>query len=1804
MPTPNGYQVTETIFSNRYTQVFRARRDSDGLSVILRTSGEQALPSQCARLSYVADVLKKFQHPNISALIEWLDTPGQCCLVLEDIHAIDLRHYLERFDQQRLPLEIFWPLAIQLAEALSVIHHEHVIHKDLHPRNIVVNSDTLHCQIIDFGLASLLSREQPTLTSPNQLEGSLSFLSPEQTGRMNRSLDYRTDFYTLGATLYLSLTGRVPFEAEDALGLVYAHMAIKQTPVKELRPDVPQALSKLIDKLLSKNAEDRYQSAQGLKHDLEAIRELVAKAVPESEFQLAQEDNSGRFMVPQLLYGREQEVSILIDQFRLAADGVPSLLLVEGYSGVGKSALVHEIHQSIAEQGGLFIEGKFNQFQQNAAYSVIRHALESWLNQILSFSEEQLQALRASILMQLSGNARVLIDFLPAFKYLLGDLPLVPRLGAKESQARFQLVMKQFFKLASSKHPIVLFVDDLQWADRATLTLLPALLNEADCHLLIIGAYRDNEVDALHPVREMLASIAEQEKNTANSRLTHLKLEPLAASDINRLLGDTFTHCAQPLAPLAQLIQEKTNGNPFFIIEFIRTLYNDGLINFDLAAQCWRWDILDIEQQGITDNVATLMLGKMQDLPEKTQALLRTAACLGTRFAIKTLAKLVEQDESEVTLELWPALEQGLLLQEGGSGLFASHLYVRTQSSDRLSDDALESGSDVTFRSPSSISQSIRTSYNGTLYCRFLHDRMLQAAYESIAVESRPALHLKIGRILLAELAKPPTGADTNTLNQPQYLSQKQGLQLPEISNDLVLFDIVEHLNQGLELITEADERLALAELNCRAAAKALENSVWYASLAYSETAIGLLPDNAWREHYDLCFEVHRINAESNFLVGQMDRSDQLYEALLEHTNNALSKAEIYTERLVQSIGSARWQKGIEQGEQGLALLGINIPSIEREASNLEMEAFFLSMPSRALEKKLKNLPENTDKAFQLAMYLLPNMSLVSGVLSVTANTSFFCYQAMKLTLERGCTEFTHLVLACFAMQISRSGRFDLNKVSALAAMNYMEQYPDSREQANTYNLLAGGAFCIFSSYDEALKLHERGEQIGLRNGEQGRADINYFNRVFLLALKGVPLSDLYGCSQEILDSGRLQRTFSAVPIVHSKLAESLLKGDDANALEDARFPARLIELIQGTLHHDYLMACRAKLAFWYDDEAQTLVLCDQVHESLLNRFYMYWVEDHCFLYAMLLATKKDKSQLEQQRFEKIYTQTCAMEEIYSPNFGYKRALINAELAKHKGAQLSECMMLYEQAINAAMENGFLHYAALANERFADYLQVNGHQRFARVHAELAYRFYSEWGCAPKLNNMARRFPFLAADDDASQYDVSSNRYTSQHRDSSLPRSLSSHSGLSRFDLDIASIMKSAQAISSELTLDGLLAKVMDVILENTGAQLGALVLLDQPSEQDAAPHKAQALIEAYINRPLKQQEILQHEPVQGSGKLPEAIIRRVLRSGDSLNLAHACQEGAYMNEAYIKQTQAKSILCVPMVYRDKGIGVLYLENNVSVGAFTDKRLKLIKLLLSQAAISLENARLFNEVITLNVGLEQKVEARTRELAFANEELKAFNYTVSHDLRAPLRALTNYSQILLDDYADEIDSDAQYLLRRIHNSARKMSDLVSGLLDLSRIQSKQLERQALSLSDMAQEVVKGLQEAEPERACTIRIEPKMHTTGDKRMILSVLENLLGNAWKYSSKKEQVEITFGVNEQNGKTVYFIRDQGAGFDMRYRDKLFNTFQRLHHEKEFAGTGIGLATVKRIVNRHGGEVWAEAEVEQGATFFFTLG
>ena len=1764
-----GYEITENLFSNGRTRVDRAVRVSDGRSVVLKYL-EDALPdaSQLSRFSFCYDVLCRFDHPNIIKPLDWIKGDQTPIMVLEDHQSIDLLHYLTRFPAGQLPLDIFLTLAAQLAEALSIIHHAQVIHKDLHPGNILVNPATLRLQVIDFGIASLLTREQPALQAPEKLEGVLAYLSPEQTGRMNRAVDYRSDFYTLGITFYHLLTGKVPFEAEDAIGVVHAHIARTQVPVSEIRPEVPAVLSAIVDKLMNKTAEMRYQSALGLKKDLDKCRIALSRNLPVPEFPLGMEDISDRFQIPQKLYGREEETSLLLRRFFQAAGGKPRMLAVSGYSGIGKSALIHEVHKPIASYNGRFLSGKFDQFQRNIPYSAVQTALKGWIQHTLSLNPEKLAERREKLNLELGPNARVLIDFMPELEWVLGPLSPVAKLGADETQNRFHLIFQGFISLITREHPVVIFIDDLQWADRGTLGLLPLLLGEENCRLLVIVAYRDNEVDEHHPASQTLRKIAEAPLTA--SAYSEIRLGPLQRDQVIALLEDALFRPAIEVSPLAELIFTKTSGNPFFISELLKTLYTEGMLNFDLQRQRWIWNVDEINAKGMTNNVVELMLSKMAQLPTETQALFQLAACIGSRFSLELLALIAQRPIWEVARELWPALQEGLLLQDGGDWLLGVVQNPIESIPTAVKPDDLRTR--VSPLSPS---------------CRFLHDRMLQAAYQSMSETARCETHLKVGRLLLAA---------------------SQG----GIISDDSLFSIVEQFNEAQHLIDVESEKQALVRLNLSAAERAQAASVWQAAYTYSRIGIDLLPANAWEANFDECRRLYDVQAECAYLMGNLETSDRVYGELFNHIDDAVRKAEMCATRLTQSIGRGQWQNGFEFGRQGLAFLELPIPDEHRLL--FETEQALERLESVAKDRVLwhvDQLPDMTERRYQIALKIYSNLALNSRVLGQPVLGDYCTIVGCNLIWHFGKSDLAAIQLLCYAYLLRRRQFLKQAFEQAVEARRLAESYQPCREIANCYNVLGSMIWYLGAPLSDCIELNQRGVSLGLDSGEIARASINLSNALATQVSQGAPLKRVAERSREAVDFLQKRNIFFPIAEFIRRFTSALQDNSSTLGLDENNFDPAHLALIKRSFHYTALLHYQSQLAFWRDDRDVAL----RIAKDVQSRYEMmpratYAIDHYMFLGLLLLWENASLSPTDQTLLDECRFQLKHVSEVYAPTFNHKRLLLEVECARFQRADMETISRGYRDAIEEARKYGFTQFQALASERFAEYWLNKGMETLAEPFMREALYLYRVWGCQVKVSGIRRIH--------ASLLQVAEKRVQRE-----FSRTESLNSGKS-FELDIASAMKAAQVISSELNLRSLAGRVLGVIVESAGATSGALIL-----QSTKGPR-----VEARVGRD-KQVELPEPPALLAvDSELPRNVISYVLHSHEIVSLGDVLAERAFTDDPYLMSRHPKCILCMPVMYRDQTIGALYLENNLTLDSFTEGRLGVINLLLAQSAISFENARLFGEVSSLNQTLERKVENRTRDLAeanqqlsqvvddlqLANEELNAFSYSVSHDLRSPLRAIKSFAQLLTEDFGERLDNNGRSMLDRIVRGSQKMSDLIDGLLELSRLHRREVALSPVNLSAMVEERFGEMQERFPERRVVTECEPNCTVLADPRMLSALVENLIGNAWKYSAQREIAHITFGrVDLSAGfipqgvgtlpasippdQDVYFIRDDGDGFDMNYASKLFGSFQRLHSEKQFSGTGIGLATVKRVVEKHGGKVWAVAHKGQGATFYFTL-
>jgi len=1770
----NQYTYQETLFSNNSTLIQRAIREGDGVSVILK-SLVVAYPTQdqLQRFSFSYEVSKKFDHPNVIKVLDYQEQNNSPFIVIEDQQSIDLRRYTQQQPDKRLSLGDFLTIAIQIAEALSVIHHAHVIHKDLHPGNLLINPQTLKVQVSDFGLASILTREQPTLASPEKLEGLLPYISPEQTGRMNRVLDYRTDFYTLGVTFYELLSGQLPFDASDALGMVHAHIAKAHKPLNKVDADIPDMVSKLIDKLLEKSAEERYQSAQGLKADLEKCLQAYQQGQLTEVFELGETDISDRFQISQKLYGRSAEVNTLLQHFDQVTDGSPQLLCVSGYSGVGKSALINEVHKPIAAHNGLFLSGKFDQFQRSTPYFAFKHGLKAWLLKILSLPERRLASYRENLNAVLGANARVLIDIMVEFKPLLGELPKVPVLGADETHNRLNLVLLKLVAFIAGDKPLVIFIDDLQWADSSSLNLLPLLMREADCALLVIVAYRDNEVDDTHPAMQALNLVRDFKPES----IATLSLAPLCLADTEQLIIDSL-HCSLLNAQsLAAVVHQKTDGNPFFINEFLKTLYSENLLNFDLSQYGWKWDTDAIVAKGITDNVVELMLRKMQQLPLETQQLLQLASCIGSCFNLELLSVIAEQSGDNIARILWPAIQVGLVFQERAS-----------EGSDAVNQESLLNA----------IPQVSNTQF------KFLHDRMLQAAYESVNVLAQQQTHLKIGRILRNRHFD---------VKAPNSESQSNAL-----------FSIVESLNHGRNLIIDDVERLHLAELNQQTANLAKSSSAWDAVVRYASVGMELLPDNRWQTCYQLTFSLLQLKAEGEYLCGQPEASDKLYSELLNYCHEDVLKAEIYATRAIEHSGRGLWQAGIEFGLQGLASLGMplleltygttieskNVERGESEALLIEEQSLFDQQIKHTPIEKIEQLPEMVDSRKLVAIKILSILTACSFLLGKSALMHLSVLRGLNLVLAAGKSDLAGSQLSWFSALLVRNREYSRSAMVAEQAIKLLRYYPYAKELASSYNILAAAVQPITDTYMHGIKLHQQAYEIGLENGEIARGVISLNNSLILNYSSGNALSSIQIQAFDIKRVSNQRKVFAPQGSNILILAKALLAPNEQAAKSfEAVYSPELLRKIKGSLHEYSLLHYRSELAFWYGDTKKSFEIALEAHNGLKSgvRFCLYM--DHLLQYGLLLVANNKKILNEDPNVDVLIPNDslnfCLEElkqlaEFCPENFDHKYQLLLAEQGRLQKLPMASVTSHYKNAITSAKANGFIQYQALANELFAIYLNRYGLVDAANAYLDEALYLYQRWGCNARIQYLQTNYADLLSFVEKSGDEVG-NDSSVMNSDISVDSQFGDESGL-----DFESVMKSSQIISGELKLTTLVQNVMEILTESAGAQTAALVLNTPKGPRVQARVSIQEGVT--VASPQSAQSAL--EMLDQCLDLPRSIISYALRTGEVVNVEDVANNSSFDNEPYLKSQSPQSILCVPVDYREKIMGVLYLENKLTSKAFTKSRLAVIKMLLSQAAISIENARLFEEVNLLTQGLEQQVAERTEALSesnealqLANEELNAFSYSVSHDLRSPLRTMKGFSQILLSEYSDTLDGMGVRLLERIKVGSSKMGNLINGLLELSRVQGLNIELNLVNLSDMARGIAAELVENNVDRTVEFICEPCIEVQGDERLLSSVMVNLLNNAWKYSAKKSQAKVEFGCEKQKGEMVYFVKDNGAGFDMEKADTLFGTFQRMHTEKEFSGTGIGLATVKRIINRHKGEIWAKAEKGKGAIFYFTL-
>ena len=885
-----GYNITEIIYEGLRTVVYRGIRENDRQPVIVKTiKDEYPTIEQITRLRQEYIII---QNLDVQGIVKpyCLETyQNSFALVLEDFGGRSINQLLT---QKKNQLKEVLQIAISLTETLDRLHKIPIIHKDIKPSNIIINPETREVKLTDFSIAIALPKEQPTIVTSNLLEGTIAYMSPEQTGRMNRTLDYRSDLYSFGVTLYELLTGELPFTSQDVMSLIYCHIAKQPVPPCQIKSNleagseaVPQVVSDIVMKLLEKNAEDRYQSAAGLKFDLEACLRQLETTGEITNFPLATRDRGNQLFVPQKLYGRESEVATLLAAFKRVAGHSQSkteLVLVSGYSGIGKTSIVNEVHKPIVEARGYFIAGKFDQFKRDIPYAALIQAFGELMRQLLTESEEEIADWKAKLLEALGSNGQIIIDVIPEVELIIDSQPKVPQVGGLEAQNRFNRVFQQFVRVfCQPQHPLVIFLDDLQWADSASLKLMELLTtDEGSQYLLIIGAYRDNEVSPTHPLIQTVEKIQATEAVVNN-----ITIEPLSLVNVNQLVAETLNANVDgdKLKQFSELVFSKTQGNPFFLTQLLKTLYAEDLLVYQIETGSWQWDLDEIQAIGITDcNVVELMVRNLRKLSKATQKVLKLAACIGNQFNLEVLSIVNEESDLVTAANLWEALQSGLILPIGDN--YKIPLVFAQEELAAIHD--------------------VKVDY------KFLHDRVQQAAYSLIPKSEKKAIHLKTGQLLLK-----------NTT--------------PQERKDNV-FALVNQLNFGTDLLTTQSEKEELAELNLIAGQKAKSSTAYEASVNYLNVGLKLLSQDSWERQYELTFCFYVEVSEAEYLNTNIERAETLCDLALEKVKTILDEVKLYEIKIKLSLAKNQIKAAVNTGLQILDKLEVTLSQSPPSDMNFE----------------------------------------------------------------------------------------------------------------------------------------------------------------------------------------------------------------------------------------------------------------------------------------------------------------------------------------------------------------------------------------------------------------------------------------------------------------------------------------------------------------------------------------------------------------------------------------------------------------------------------------------------------------------------------------------------------------------------------------------------------------------------------------------------------------------------------------------------------------------------------------------------
>ncbi|MBF0359401.1 MAG: AAA family ATPase [Oligoflexia bacterium] len=1846
-----NYKIVNEIYKSTRSIIYKGVHCNDeNIKVIIKTiNSEYPSLEELARFEHEYRLLKRLNIHGVIKVLGLEKHGKNMAIIFEDFNAESLAFFIKDNDFKAVPLTTFYKIAISISKILGAIHHYNIIHKDINPCNILWNKTSEEIKIIDFGIATELSREQTTMDVCNHLEGSYPYISPEQTGRMNRHIDYRTDYYSLGITFFELLTGKRPFTAENPLGWVHAHLAKTPPNICELNKNLPTHLSLLINKLISKNAEDRYQSSYGIICDLEKSYQLFLETKNNTtsdnnsnysnincNFKLAEKDLSEKFQIPQKLYGRHHEVNLLIDIFEEVSKGATEFVLISGNAGVGKSVIVNEIQRKIVEKKGHFIDGKFDQYKINIPYLAVSQAFLSLTRQLLSESSDLVMKWKEKILDALQTNGKVILDIIPEMEKIIGPQNNLQKLTPSEAQHRFNLTFCNFIQaLAQKEHPLVIFLDDLQWGDLPTITLIEnILIAKRIKHLLLISAFRDNEIVEGHP---LMLSLKEIEKH---KRINKLNIKPLSEKDLNEMVADSL-HCShyQSLG-LSKLIFIKTKGNPFFAKELMRNIYQHEYFNFSSEEGCWKWDMVKISKMQLSSDVVEFMSKKFNTLSFEVQQTLTFAACIGNTFDLNSLSIIMKEHPQKVATYLWEALREGVIIP-----LTDEYQLVQDLAEGEFNKDSSISTEDLNYN------------YNKfNVVYKFQHDRVQQAAYLMLPKENRKSTHLDIGRLLLSNISK-------------------------EELNDKVI-EIVRHLNEGVELVKDTNELLTLIKLNYQAGMKTKSATAYKSAFDYFKLAVDLIEKLKYIDHkiidldndsdYELVIKSHFELAECAYICNEIELADLHCKFLFNKVHTKLEIAEIHSLQMMRYRAAGKMIDAIEAGMKGIKSLN------KKSFCNSKAKSFSLLLKLIHVKFALLNVPLQ-----ELINRPILSDTELKRLMLIYSDLTDICYQGGKkelylicaielliLSLRHGfMAETSTSILTYGIVQNILFGNAQLADQYGKFALKLEQDFFDPKIRSKNYFL-----YSIFVHYwthpmSETIPLFKKSIELSYQSGDTMVMGLCILQFLRFHLDWDIPTllkeGDQYLNS---IDENRCRGNWVLIKLFLQSRKTLAGKCKDICSLSDDTFNE--YESINYVKKINYQVALTSyyihqiTLLCFFEKYILGLSYINEVKKYIHSSKGLWNFVDYTFFTSLtLINLYKDASIIERIKYRIQINRHLKNLKKWSKdspdNFTHFHLLVMAEwmrVLKKRNANYDSLLILYQEAIHHSQKVGHTIYEALASELTGRYLLEIGLNYMAKYYLQDAYYIYLRYGANAKANQIKEKYTYLSIQ---TTFNPISNLYnansTNENKNNHLDKANNKANNKANDKandnendninnqiytttdvtkgkfLDLGTVIKASHVLSREIVLDKLLYKIIDIIMENAGANNGYLLLKDntnnklyisaQIREKEKDKEKDKDKNE---NNNLKTEELCDHNSLT----LPLSIIHFIEKKHEDLVLQDVSTDNTFCNDPYVEKYKPKSVLCMPVINQGNFLGILYLENTYAPFIFTSDRIEIIKIILTQAAISIENAKWYTQ-------LEEKVRERSEMLkkeAKEKEELQKKVHLSSrlaaigelaagicHEINNPLcillGAIQKAKKLNLENALDrktlnELSEKKMDMIERISSIVNRLKEYSSNT-NLDNLNNTE----KFNIHQMIEKTVDFVGASFWEQKINIDVELNSEVSevlGNGAKFGQALMNILTNARDAIKNKNPdsggtIEIKMDNISKliNGENIFYIKvaisDSGCGIEKENIDKIFDAF--FTTKPIGRGTGLGLSMVHSIISEMGGEVDVESTLGSGSTFAITL-